>query len=154
MIWSYSIVFNVKIFSFCWLVMKFTTLILLIFMSEELLASYPSRGKSGKYPNVFNTAKGALLKLLQEKLWSPRYFFFCCTVCQMWFLCPKTQIRENVRKVSLRIFWRNWLVGLVLFSWKMGEKSRFSNIFAFCTKIWIFGAKIPTWSITSQKWKL
>ena len=51
-------------------------------MSEELLASYPSRGKSGgKYPNVFNTAKGALLKLLQEKLWSPRYFFFFAAQC-------------------------------------------------------------------------
>ena len=63
-------------------------------MSEELLASYPARGKSGKYPNVFNTAKGALLKLLHEKLWSPRYFFFCCTVYTypMHFLRPKTQV--------------------------------------------------------------
>ena len=85
--------------------MKFTTLILLIFMSEELFASYPTRGKSGgKYPNVFNTAKGALLKLLQEKLWSPRYFFLCCTVCQMRFLCPKSQVSQNVRKDLLRIF--------------------------------------------------
>ena len=67
--------------------MKFTTLILLIFMFEELLASYPARGKSGgKYPNVFNTAKGALLKLLQEKLWSPRYFLLLHSVSNVVFV--------------------------------------------------------------------
>ena len=48
-----------------------------IFMSEELLASYHTNGQSrGQYPNVFNTAKGALLKLLHGKLWTPRLFFF------------------------------------------------------------------------------
>ena len=46
-------------------------------MSEELLASYHTNGKSrGQYPNVFNTAKGALLKLLHGKLWTPRLGFF------------------------------------------------------------------------------
>ena len=56
--------------------MKFRTIILLLIFGE-IYALYP-RGKWGKYSNVFeNTAKGALLKLLHGKLWTPRYFTHC-----------------------------------------------------------------------------
>ena len=118
-----SIVFRprkmLSFFSFCWPVMKFTTLILWIFMSEELLASYHTNGKSrGQYPNVFNTAKGALLKLLHGKLWTPRFFFLF-----VW----KTPVKSQFVKLWTKRIWCEFRIRKLTKIPIFIQKSKFST---------------------------